>query len=221
MQIYETEEEQLEAMKKWWQENGKSIISGVVLGLGALAGWNIWQENKKNTLMEASGLYQELLTANTNTQTDSVQTLSERLTGEYNGTPYANFGQLFQAKQKVEANDLTGAKNILQRLLADSDDSELNYIVRLRLVKVMAALGETEAALEVLAKAPYSQAFESQNSEIKGDLLLTLERFDEAREAYQNAKDKGSSSPVVEMKLGDLAMPAPGPESMANEAIVE
>ncbi len=130
MQIYETEEEQLEAMKKWWQENGKSIISGVVLGLGALAGWNIWQENKKTTLMEASSLYQELLTANTNTQTDSVQKLSERLTTEYSGTPYANFGQLFQAKQKVETNDLSGAKNILQRLLADSDDSELNHIVR-------------------------------------------------------------------------------------------
>lgn len=220
MQIYETEEEQLEAMKKWWQENGKSIISGVVLGLGALAGWNIWQENKKSTLMEASGLYQEVLTANTSAQTDSVQKLSERLTNEYSGTPYANFGQLFQAKQKVEANDLSGAKSILQRLLASSDDTELNYIIRLRLVKVMAALGETEAALNILAKAPYSPAFESQNAEIKGDLLLTLERFDEAREAYQNAKDKGStSSPLVEMKLGDLAVPAPGP--VADPAAVE
>ena len=34
MDVYKTEEEQVEAIKKWWQENGKSIIAGVVIAAG-------------------------------------------------------------------------------------------------------------------------------------------------------------------------------------------
>ena len=216
MQIYETEEEQLEAIKKWWEENGRSVIIGIVLGFGALAGWNIWQENKKTTLLKASGLYQQLLTANTDNQNETLLQLGDQLGNEYSGTPYANFSQLFLAKQKMASNDLAGAKEILQQLLTNSDDSEFNYIVRFRLVRVMAALQETEAALAILAQAPYSKAFESQASELKGDLLLTLGRTDEAREAYQNASDKGAKSPLLDMKLGDLALPAAEPESLES-----
>ena len=43
MSTLETEEQQVEAIKKWWQENGKSLIAGIVIGLGGIVGWQGWQ----------------------------------------------------------------------------------------------------------------------------------------------------------------------------------
>ena len=43
MEVYETEEQQVEAVKKWWKENGVSLIVGVVMGLSAIAGWKYYQ----------------------------------------------------------------------------------------------------------------------------------------------------------------------------------
>ena len=37
-----TDEEKLELLKKWWKENGGSIITGVVLGLALLFGGKAW-----------------------------------------------------------------------------------------------------------------------------------------------------------------------------------
>ena len=33
---YETDDEKVEAIKKWWQDNGPSIAAGLVLGLIAM-----------------------------------------------------------------------------------------------------------------------------------------------------------------------------------------
>ena len=42
MAEFETEDQQLEALRKWWQENGRGVLVGVVLGLGAVGGWRGW-----------------------------------------------------------------------------------------------------------------------------------------------------------------------------------
>ncbi|MEW8396328.1 MAG: tetratricopeptide repeat protein, partial [Candidatus Thiodiazotropha sp.] len=39
MSEYQTEEEQVEAIKRWWKENGTSVIAGLVIGLGGIFGW--------------------------------------------------------------------------------------------------------------------------------------------------------------------------------------
>ena len=36
---YETEEQQVEAIKKWWKANGNTLIIGAVVGLAGLWGW--------------------------------------------------------------------------------------------------------------------------------------------------------------------------------------
>ena len=54
MEIYETEEAQVEALKRWWKENGQSTIIGLVLGITIILGWNFWQEHKKNQAEQAS-----------------------------------------------------------------------------------------------------------------------------------------------------------------------
>jgi predicted negative regulator of RcsB-dependent stress response len=40
VEIYDTEEEQVEALKRWWKENGQATLAGLVLGIIVILGWN-------------------------------------------------------------------------------------------------------------------------------------------------------------------------------------
>ncbi len=42
MEIYENENDQVEAVKRFFAENGKALAVGVILGVGALIGWRYW-----------------------------------------------------------------------------------------------------------------------------------------------------------------------------------
>ena len=37
-----SEKEQIEQLKRWWNENGKSLVAGLVIGIGGLAGYRYW-----------------------------------------------------------------------------------------------------------------------------------------------------------------------------------
>ncbi|MFO7642581.1 MAG: tetratricopeptide repeat protein, partial [Candidatus Competibacteraceae bacterium] len=36
------DDERVDDLKKWWKDNGASIIAGIVLGLIAIFGWQYW-----------------------------------------------------------------------------------------------------------------------------------------------------------------------------------
>lgn len=60
MSAHLTEEEQLEALKRWWADNGKSLIVAVVLGVGGFLGFNSWQDNRQASDEAASAQYEQI-----------------------------------------------------------------------------------------------------------------------------------------------------------------
>lgn len=208
MAIYDTEEEQLEALKRWWKENGTSTFIGVAFGIAIIIGWNYWQANKKDKAAQASALYDQLLKASETGQKDSVDTLAKRLQEQYTGNNYADYAGLFQAKLKVEQGDMAAAKNILKKI-ADGKDKELSHIAKIRLVKLMLATGEYEQGLKVINDVDQAEAakFSDNYDELVGDLYVALDRLDEARTAYQKALKNGYQSPLLQLKIDDLTAP--------------
>lgn len=206
MEVYLSDEERVEALKKWWKENAKAVIAGVALGLAAMAGWNAWQTSQRHKAEEASSLYQNLLKAVEAKQADSARQLSERLHTQYDGTIYATYGGLFQAKLKVEAGDLAGAKQILEQILAQEKDENLQHIARLRLGYVLLALGQASEALRMIESLPSEKTgkFNRLYEALKGDLYASLSRPDEARAAYEKAKQLGENSVWLQLKLDNL-----------------
>lgn len=211
MEVYLTEEERVDALKRWWKENGKSVIMGVALGLAAMAGWNAWQHNKRQKAESASAEFQQLTRAVENKQTDPALKLSDRLIQEYQGSVYATYAALFQAKLKVEAGDLAGAKKVLSDLLAAAKDENFRHVARLRLGETLLALNENEEALKLLEplKPRDMGEFEGRYEELKGDAYLRLNRRDDARLSYETAKSKGEATPLLELKINDLAVETP------------
>ena len=121
MEIYETEEEQLEALKRWWKENGQSTIIGLVLGIAVILGWNYWQDHKKAQAEQASALYSQLIQAIGADKKDSAEKLAERIQEQYPKTEYAAYSGLLLAKLKVQQGDVAKAQAILKGIAAGSE----------------------------------------------------------------------------------------------------
>jgi len=205
---YNSEEEQIEAIKKWWKENGKSAIAGLAIGIGAIVGWNTWQSYKETQAQQASDVYQQLLEAADKKQSDSVVKLIEKIKTSYGSTPYVNFADLFLAEEKVNSGDLAGAKKILSGMVESQSNQMTKHIAMLRLIRLMVAEGESEAALKLMDKVKLAKtgAFEGQYQELKGDIFVALKRESEARIAYKRAQSLGDKSKFLQLKMDDLAV---------------
>ena len=205
MEIYETEEEQIEALKRWWKENGQATITGIIVGVAMILGWNFWQNYKRDQALQASALYEQLLTAADEGKVESADKIADRIDDQYKGIAYSTFAELIKAKIKVQQNDLEGAKQVLEATVA-SADNELSHVARLRLIRILLAKGEYEQGLQLIAEVdPGSAAgFSGAYDELKGDLYVALDRSGEARTAYQAALRSGSQSPLLQFKIDDL-----------------
>lgn len=205
MEIYDTEEEQVEALKRWWKENGQSTIAGLVLGIALILGWNYWQGHKKDQALQASALYDQLMKVVTDDNKEPAEKLAERLQEQFRATPYAAYSGLSQAKIKVQQGDTAAAKQILEKIARDSN-KELSNVAKLRLVRLMLAAGEYEQGLKLIAEVdPASAAsFSGNYDELVGDLYVALDRLDEARTSYQKALRDGHQSPFLQAKIDDL-----------------
>lgn len=208
MAIYDTEEEQLEALKRWWKENGTSTLIGLVIGVAIIIGWNYWQGYKKEQANQASAIYDELMKAAETGQSENVDKLAKRLQEQFTSSKYSTYGSLFLAKAKADKGDLNGAKDILKKII-DGKDKELSHIARIRLVRLMLATGEFEQGLKVINDVDQAQVakFADNYDELVGDLYVALDRLDEARTSYQKALKNGFRSPLLQLKIDDLTAP--------------
>ncbi len=206
MEIYDSEEEQVAAIKRWWKENWTSLIVGLIAGGLIIGGWKLWQSNVQEKANQASALYGQLLQSVNAEKTESTQKISERIIAQFDSTAYASYAALILAKTKVQQGDLDAAISILKKQMHEADSAELKNISRIRLIKLMQAKGENEMGLQLIAEADQSsaQGFAATYDELKGDLYVALDRLGEARTAYESALRAGQQSPLLQFKLDDI-----------------
>ncbi len=210
MEIYDSEEEQVAALKRWWKENGTSVVTGAVIGIALIAGWNFWQSYSKGKAEQASALYSELLeNIGDDRKKESIEKISNRISQQYGSTAYATFSALLLAKNKVDQGDLDSAKEILEKQMRESGSVELKNVARIRLIKLLHATNENEKGLQLIAEVDQAsvQGFAASYDELKGDLYVALDRLGEARTAYQSALRAGKNSPLLQFKLDDISAP--------------
>lgn len=209
MESYRTEEEQLEALKRWWSENGRSIVIAVVLTLSVVLGWQAWQGRQQQVAEGAALLYEQMLarmsTGQGEQNSTAVEQLARQLKDDYGTGVYARFAALHLARMAVERGDLAAAGAELRWVMERADEaSELAAVARLRLARVLAAQGEIETALQMLGGRTGS-GFAAAYAAARGDILLAAGRRDEAREAYLAAQmDAGTAAQLLTQKLQHL-----------------
>jgi predicted negative regulator of RcsB-dependent stress response len=203
-----TEEEQVEALKKWWQENGTAIIIGIVVGLAAVIGVRYWFSYQESHAIKASDAYYQFTAALTKKDAALTQTLANEMLDKFKGTSYAALTAMLMAKQEVDANKLADAEKNLRWALANPGYKTIGLIARQRLAEVLEAEGKLDEALALLDQVK-DATFDPRFALVRGDILRKQGKSEKAREAYQLALTDptltGKEREFVEMKLDDLA----------------
>ena len=205
-EVYETEEEQIDAIKRWWKENGRSIILGFVLGIGGIGGFRYWQSNVEEQAKIASMHFEEVVALSAKDKKEFIVKVDEVKT-QHAGKSYADLSAFVAAKKLVEAKDYKAAKQQLEWVVQNSSHKSFENIARIRLVKIMLQLNETKAALDLI-KDLNSTGFESTYAELRGDIYATLNEYAKSKSEYQLALNKLNSGDrrgaAIEMKSNNL-----------------
>ena len=206
-----SEEDHLAELKEWWQRNGKPLVTGGLLALVVVFGWQTWHKYQSNQAQGASMLYQQLLEASLTPDGKPdparVADLASKLNTDFAGSAYAQYGSLFVAKVAVDTGKLDDAARELKAVTDKPANATLGEVARQRLAQVLAAQNKVDEALKLL-DGDADKAFLASREELKGDLLVQLGRTDEAHAAYQKAKAALSDEAAVgglQIKLDDLA----------------
>jgi len=182
-----TDDEKLEQLKKWWGENGGSIITGVVLGLAVLFGGKAWFSWQERTAQNASNLYTVLMNSMAGGDAMAVSQKAGVLVADYSNTPYAALASLALAKVRIEAGDLEAAQAQLEWVLENSKSDMMQDAARLRLARVLIALENLDGADTLLNQVVQGNAFEPLYTEVRGDVLVARGNMTDANQAYKEA----------------------------------
>jgi len=207
-----TEQEQLEAIRKWWKENGKAIVAGLLIGLTGVIGWQQWNAWKVRQSEDASALYQKVTAAVQDGDSNEATSVAADLVADYEGSPYAALALFALAAKDIDEGRLDAARERYEWVIAKAAQPEHADIARLRLARILLAEGEHEAALGAIDVV--GQSFRAEADELKGDVYAVQGDTGRAREAYQAAVAtlamEGGSNPWLIMKLEDLTAPVEG-----------
>lgn len=213
---YQSEDEQLEAIKRWFRENGRALVTGLVVAGLLVFGIFSWQQRHAQQQHGASIAYMSLIEAIRQLETKpgdeafkTASHLADTLKKDFESTTYAQFAALFKARLAIQDNDLGAAEAELRWVLDHKPTNEIKWLAQLRLARVLHAKGDSKGALALLdekAAGGYAAAV----LQVKGDIANASGDFASARAAYEQAQElqrkqtNPVSDPLLEMKLRDL-----------------
>ncbi|ENM5774314.1 YfgM family protein [Vibrio mimicus] len=203
MELYDTEEQQVEAIKDWWKENGKAVIFGAVIGLGGLFGWRYYQDSVVSAQEAASHSYSQAidaLVAKGAEAESSIQTFIDA----NKETEYAVLAAMQLAKVQVEAGQIDEALAQLEWAKGATKDVALKPLLTYRVARLQAEQGQFDEALTQLSNIQ-EQTWAGRVAELRGDILMRKGDSAGAYAAYTEAQQADDASQTLQMKLDDLA----------------
>jgi len=207
---YASDQEQVEALKKWWKANGKSVLLGVTLGLVIVGGGKWWLAQQKTKAEQASLQYEQVLQEVQKGDKDAALQHGGVLLEKSPNSNYAALTAMVLGKLKVEQNDLDGARFYYQWVADHGSVAPLKDAARMRLARVLLAKGDNAAALQAVGAVDMKH-YAAPAQELRGDILLAMGKRDEARDAYNaaiNAKAAGVDQNRLKMKLAETGGPS-------------
>lgn len=215
MADYQSEEEQIEAFKQWWVDNGLKLVASAVVVIGVAFGWQGWQGAQEEQAQQGSAIYTNMIDTVkgsadaplTKEQQEAVSAAVSQLKEEFSDSGYAHLSALVSAKLAVEADDLDTAATELEWVLSNQPSDTLATLANLRLARVEAARGNVDKALALVEDADAGKMI-SAYEEAKGDFHITMGHYEAAYTAYQAAIDAEESGnarllSILRLKLSE------------------
>lgn len=203
----DSEQEELEALQKWWKDNGKAVVIGLVIGLGGVFAWTTWQSRVETTAVSVSVIYQSMVDMAAADDHAEALLRAEQLMQEHPGSEYAALSALVGAKSALALGRSADAMRLLGWVTAHAARPELRDLARIRSARLDFAEDRNEQALAMLTEVK-TPTFAAMVEELRGDVLADGRQDQAAVEAYEAALASPSITSGerirVNMKLDDL-----------------
>ena len=200
IEISDSEEEQVDKIKKWWNANGKQIVSGAIIGLGGVFGWNYYADYQDGQALNARALYLSYSADSSNIGA------YDKLIEDHSSSSYSEQATLLMAKYLFDAGNYSLALNAIEPLI-NSESSIIASTAALRVASIQLQLGQHDKALSTLI-VDAEDGFSGLIYNLKGDVYLDLGNSDEAKKYYglaiENITENSSLIQLIQIKLDDL-----------------
>ena len=204
---YLTDDEQLEAVKRFTREYAPVLIIGALIGAGALFGWRYYQNYETQEGLKAAAQFAQLSALAQGSDAAKSRQAADQLIHDHPSSPYADQAKLVLARIDVDAGQEANAIAPLTAVMNGSKDTELRQIARLRLARVLIDQGKPDDAIKLLSEATPG-SFAGRYHEVHADALYAKKDTAAAITEYKAALDAvnagGVDAAMVEMKLADL-----------------
>ena len=184
--VHIAEDDDAQRLRVWWKKNGMGIVAGVAIGILGVGGFKGWQVYTENRALSASDVFQEMLAYDESGAIERASNSAQILIKDYRATPYGDLAYLMIANLAKQKGDLSNAMEALTNVMTKSKDPAMEQLARLRLSQVKLLAGDLERAHE-LATTDDVGGFESEFSEVLGDVLLAQHKYSDAAEAFDRA----------------------------------
>lgn len=196
---FETQAEEVIALRQWWQDNRMFTVSVVVALLAGSGGWSFWQswETEQSTAASEawSSLLEDVNKAGENTidstERDALKQQATEVTGIVNGGLYADYAKLLLARFALEEDNLQAAREYLEDLQgglwvwpwASLERQVVQSTATLLLARIDMVEGHHNQALERLDALDTDSV---EVADLRGDILFAQNRKEAAAEAWQS-----------------------------------
>ena len=201
------EQEQVDAIKAWWKENGKWALAALVVALSSFVGVRGWQGWKSGEAGKAAVLYESVVQQVASNDAKRVDEAAQAVVDKYASTAYAPRAELLAAQVSMQAGDDKQAQRQLHWVIDHASEAGLQSVASLKLAGLLLDEKKYDEALGLL-EAKHPQSFDGMYADMRGDVLLAQGKKAEARSAYRTALDKTHEGDVyrslIRMKLDSL-----------------
>jgi len=211
------EHEQSERVRGWLAQNGSSLITGILMGLALVFGWQWWQGRGERHKEEAAGQYETLGQAVEAKDAAKSKVLAAQVRDKFADTGYGTLAVLRQAAFLHESGKDAEALALLRSERPKVTDASVAELIDIRIARLLLIDGKAKDAQQELAKLT-SPRYPQVVEELRGDIAVALGQRDEARKHFESALAKldeaAPTRPLLELKLIDVGgQPPAKPET--------
>jgi predicted negative regulator of RcsB-dependent stress response len=211
MNRYETDEEQLTALKNWWDKYGTALLSAVLVVVLAWVGWSYYQKSQFAKASNASTTFEVLQSKVEQNAFGDVAREGLKLMEDQPKSPYATATALMEAQFELEKGHIDKAIENLQWVINQNIDASLVLVAKLRMTGIYIDQKQYDKATAVLKSVDAAKlaAGEKANFDFtSGFLALQQNQLDVARQFLQQVVDNTAAAAnlqnVARLQLGDL-----------------
>ena len=189
----------------WLKDNFLYLISGLVIGLVAILGFNYYQSSQTNLQHELSLSYEKTLDLYKQGEFDSYLAEANKINAENPKNIYSTMLNLYSAKYYHDNNMFDDAEKKLLLIVENSDSLEYKYIALIRLARINTSQKKYENAIEILNTI--DDKSDPLVLELLGDIMLQTNDKISAINYYESALSQNltpNKARLIESKLSSI-----------------